>query len=231
MFARKGSKGVPGKNRMRLSNGLLSYEIVLQAALKAQCHPFVCTDDDEIMDYAIQHKIPCIERPPELTGDDASLEDVIHYTYQRVLKEYEYSVILMANAPFVSAALVNQSIAQLNANPDLDSVVTVGRFPMFAPQRARKIVDGRLEPIVVDLVRDASCDRTSHTNCYFANGALTTVRSKCLADMQSNTPPFRWMGQRIGHIEQPAGVGDLDELWQVPVTNWWLNTHSSGGEA
>jgi CMP-N-acetylneuraminic acid synthetase len=223
LYARQGSKGIPRKNHLPLPPGRVpSYQLVLRAAAESGGAVFTCTDDAEIALFAQENGIGVIPRPAALAGDEALLEDVIAYTYREVLHDFEYSAILLANAPFVTGGLIREAHARLGRELHLDSVITVGKFPMFAPERARKAEGDRLVPYAGELTESASCDRSTHQNCYFANGALTLVRSRSLVSMAENMPPFRWMGRNIGYIEQPPGIQDIDNEWQIAVSEWWL---------
>jgi hypothetical protein len=60
---------------------------------------------------------------------------------------------------------------------------------------------------------------------FFADGGATIVRIESLLNMKDNMPPFKWMGKKIYPLEQPAGGGDLDYEWQVPVLEWWVKKY------
>ncbi|SVD18174.1 uncharacterized protein METZ01_LOCUS371028, partial [marine metagenome] len=73
--ARGGSKGVPGKNLLNICGKPLIVWSVLQA--KAAEHVdsvWVSSDSPEILSAAERHGAGGIERPDELSGDDASSE-------------------------------------------------------------------------------------------------------------------------------------------------------------
>lgn len=225
LFARQGSKGVPGKNRYRYL-GVPSYEIILTAANAASANVFVCTDDTDINAYATANNILSIPRPAQLAGDETHLEKVISYAYQNKLHQFDVITILLGNAPYVTTKLIVDSVSKLEQNPHLDSIVSVSPFPMFAPERARKIESDILQPYH-EQNSNVTCDRSSHSNCYFPNGAFTTVRSEKLKDLSLNQPPLRWMGQTIGYIVQNGGLGDVDEAWQIPVVENWFRLQDS----
>jgi N-acylneuraminate cytidylyltransferase len=72
IFARGGSKGVPGKNIRNLDGKpLLAYSIMLAQSIDAVSRIFVSTDDAEISDVAVNYGAEIINRPTELAQDDS----------------------------------------------------------------------------------------------------------------------------------------------------------------
>lgn len=69
--ARKGSKGLPGKNRLLFHRtiGILRPEMLKQT--------LVTSDDGYILDLCSYHNIPYIVRPNILANDKASIKDVL----------------------------------------------------------------------------------------------------------------------------------------------------------
>jgi N-acylneuraminate cytidylyltransferase len=71
IFARGGSKGVPGKNIRDLSGKpLLAYSIDTAKNIKHISRVFVSTDDQDIADIGIKYGAEIINRPKELAQDD-----------------------------------------------------------------------------------------------------------------------------------------------------------------
>ena len=71
IFARGGSKGVPGKNIRNLSGKpLLAYSIDLAKNIEDVEEIFVSTEDQRIASIARQHGADVINRPPTLAQDD-----------------------------------------------------------------------------------------------------------------------------------------------------------------
>lgn len=80
---RKGSKGIPGKNRRRL-NGLPLYSYALKAALEANLvdRVILATDDDELVrllkkDKVTNGKLILYRRDDKNAQDESSTESVL----------------------------------------------------------------------------------------------------------------------------------------------------------
>ena len=229
LFGRGNSKGLPGKNTMTfLGRPLMEFPICAVSGSSRVGARYVSTDSDVIAGIAMNHSWEKIDRPDFLCTDEALLEDAIVHASDSVLADspdVKLMVILLCNAPNVSADLIDTAVAKLEERPDLDSVISVSQYPMFAPERARRENSmGQLEPYVDfrHLSEDLSCARQSHDKCFFADGGITVVRIQALEDISKNLLPFRWMGEKIGFIEQNPGGFDIDYEWQIPSLSFWL---------
>ena len=111
-------------------------------------------------------------------------------------------------------------------NPSADSVVTVSKYNMWSPLRARKLNDnGELIPFIpFEFFGDPSqlnCDRDSQGDILFADMGCSVVRPNNLENLDSGLLPQKWMGNKILPFYQEAGC-DVDYEWQVPIVEWWL---------
>jgi CMP-N-acetylneuraminic acid synthetase len=232
IFGRGGSKGLPGKNTMDiLGKAIMEYPLIGCQNSKYINKMYVSTDSDEIADIAMKYNCDYIHRPIELCTDKALLQDAIFHSYKEISmnNDLEYLVITMCNAPNITSEAIDKGIQMLRDDQTIDSVITVGRFDMFAPERARTPdSNNQLKPYVPfsQLTENANCDRSSYKPTYFADGGMTVVRAKCLEEMNTNLMPFLWMGKNIGYIVQSPGGGDVDCLWQVKTAELWIKQNN-----
>jgi hypothetical protein len=197
---------------------------------------YMSTDDERLMVIAKRHKVTVIQRPPELCSDKALGEDVYRHAY-RVIKDtndgakIDYIVLLMCNAPMVTAATIAEGITVLRDNPSYDSAVTVSKYNMWSPLRARRInAQGLLDPFVpLDAFGDTktmNCDRDSQGDVWFADMGVSIIRPRCLEHLEEGLLPQKWMGRKIYPLKQQGGL-DVDYEWQVPQVKFWLKEHRS----
>jgi CMP-N-acetylneuraminic acid synthetase len=230
-FGRKGSQGLPGKNKMQLAGRPLyhwSASAMLKCSAVSKC--LISTDDEEIEQDLVKQGFLSLPRPAELLNNEALLESSIEWAALEIQKKFpttRYIVITMCNAPTVTSEVIQQGITHLENNPEIDSAITVAQLGMFSPERARTLQDGVLVPYIPfeNFGRAITCDRKDHLKTFFADGGATIVRIESLLNMKDNMPPFKWMGKKIHPLEQPAGGGDLDYEWQVPVLEWWVKKY------
>lgn len=137
IFARGGSKGLPGKNiKLLAGKPLLQYSIETAKASSAIDNVFVSTDDKDIAKVALKNNAILIERPQELASDTSpewlSWRHAIEWTKQHY-GEFDNFVSLPATSPLRSVEDVNAAIDKRVAS-DTDvciSVTPASRSPYF----------------------------------------------------------------------------------------------------
>ena len=194
---------------------------------------FLSTDDPALIAIANSLDVEIISRPPHLADDQALGEDAYVHGYNEISRrenrDIEFLVLLFCNAATVSVQSIQQGISLLREDPSFDSAVTVSRYNMWSPLRARKLAeDGSLEPFVpFDVFGDPktlNCDRDSQGDVWFADMGCSVVRPRCLEKLEDGLLPQKWMGKKIAPIFQEGGF-DLDYEWQVPGVLWWIQNH------
>ena len=101
--ARKGSKGLPGKNK-KLFHGkpLVQWSIEQAAETKLFDHIFVSSDDEDILQIARdlkKLKVVPLERHPELATDTSDMDDVLYDFFGRPENKCEYICLLPPTSP------------------------------------------------------------------------------------------------------------------------------------
>jgi len=234
IIGRGGSKGFPGKNTKNvLGKPLMAYPIIAANKSKYVKQIFLSTDSDEIKIIGQKYGARIIQRPPELCTDQALGEDAFKHGYvwikENVESNIDAMVLLFCNVFCVTPELIDMGIEVLKKNPDIDSAVSVSRYNMWSPLRARKINDhGLLDPFVPFNVfgdpEKLNCDRDSQGDVWFADMGVSVVRSRCLENMENGLLPQKWMGHKIHPLKQEAGF-DLDYDWQLPLVEYWLKRY------
>ena len=79
--ARKGSKGIPSKNKKKiLGKPLVEYTLDIASNLPDNYYSYISTDDPEIIELSKKYKIKSNGiRPAELSSDNALTLDVLKY--------------------------------------------------------------------------------------------------------------------------------------------------------
>ena len=114
---------------------------------------FMSTDDPKLAELARTMGFDVIERPEYLATPEALGEDAYKHGFEEISKRLglipDLLVLLFCNAPTVTSKQIRQGILLLKNNQDADSAVTVSRYNMFSPTRARRISDdGTLQPFI-----------------------------------------------------------------------------------
>ncbi len=234
LLGRDGSVGFPGKNTYPvLGQPLVAYP--LRSALRCNeiDRVYVSTNSPKIKTIGRRMGARIIDRPARLATRKALGEDAYRHGYNAILQDLdnakenlEMILLLFANAPMSSPKLLSEGIRALRKNPKLDSAISVSRYNMWSPLRARKIgTDGLLHPFVpfetFGNPATLNCDRDSQGDVWFADFGVCIVRPRCIENMNTGILPQRWMGKKIYPLKQEGGL-DVDYPWQMPQVEFWI---------
>lgn len=237
LLGREGSAGFPGKNVYPvLGRPLVAYPLMAARAAKSVDRLYVSTDSPKLKAIGLEYGAHIIDRPAHLATNQALGEEAYVHGYRTIRDALaregqivELMVLLFANAATVAGETIDAGVQVLRDNPALDSAVTVSRYNMWSPLRARRIDgDGLLQPFVpFEIFGDPatmSCDRDSQGDVWFADMGVSVVRPSCLENLPGGLLPQKWMGRRIYPLQQWGGC-DVDYEWQIPMVEYWLRQH------
>jgi len=136
IFARGGSKGLPGKNIMPLAGKpLLGHAIELALGLKEISRVFVSTDDAEIAEVARKYNAEVILRPKNLATDDSPELESWKHAVKKLFDEedkFDRFISLPTTAPLRTAEDIRNSLDKFDHTTDLVVTVTESqRNPYF----------------------------------------------------------------------------------------------------
>ncbi|MBU1147976.1 MAG: cytidylyltransferase, partial [Candidatus Omnitrophica bacterium] len=232
--------GFPGKNLYPvLGRPLALYPMMAARASRSIDKAYLSTDCPELMKLARENDIEIIERPKELCTNEARGLDAFMHGFN-VIKErnknidIEFVVLMFCNAATILYKTIDEGIEALRENPDYDSAVTVSKYNMYSPLRARKIgKDGLLHPFVpFSAIGDPEtfdCNRDSQGDVYFADVCVSVVRPRCMENIKEGLLPQKWMGKKIYPLKQSGGL-DVDYEWQIGQVEHWLKHNLKGND-
>lgn len=237
LIGREGSQGFPGKNVYPLlGKPLTAYPLLAAKNAKWIDKTYLSTDSPLLKKIGEEYGAEIIDRPPVLCTSSALGEHAFVHGYNEIKKrageDIELMVLLFCNAATILPETIDSGIEALRNNPNYDSAVTVSKYNMWSPLRARKIgADGLLHPFVPFETfgdpKTLNCDRDSQGDVWFADMSVSIVRPKCLEKLEEGLLPQKWMGQKIYPLPQWGGC-DVDYEWQIPQVEFWLKKHGFG---
>ena len=229
VIGKHNSTAVPGKNyRNLLGRPMVEYPLMAAHYCKSIDEIFVSTDSPVIRDIALKYNARLIDRPECLAKPDSPTELVFEHAYDEIRKIYNnisYMSLMFANSPDVLPSMLDEAFIRLNEDNTLDSVVSVSRYNMFTPLRARRLLsDGSTCPLLdLDTFGVSNTfDRDALGDVYFCDFGVQVVRpERCLENAVGGSLPFRWLGRKQGAMIKDFGF-DIDYEWQIPVLEYWL---------
>ena len=133
--ARGGSKGLPRKNVLPfLGEPLIAHTIRQSLCSERVSRTLVSTDDDEIASVSVQYGAEVIERPPEISGDDATSEQALHHALDVLERRESYTPDLVAFLQCTSPIRGDRDIdgaVETLLDTGSDSLLSVCRFHRF----------------------------------------------------------------------------------------------------
>jgi hypothetical protein len=234
LIGREGSIGFPGKNTYPvLGKPLMNYPVMAAKNAKYVDKVYISTDSPRIKEIGRELGAEIIDRPPALATKEALGEHAFVHGYNEIKNRsetpIELIVLLFCNAATILPETIDEGIGTLRAHKNYDSAVTVSKYNMWSPLRARKVgEDGLLHPFVPFEVfgnpKTLNCDRDSQGDVWFADMSVSIVRPYCLDHLEDGLLPQKWMGQNIYPLKQWGGC-DVDYEWQIPQVEFWLKKH------
>ncbi len=132
--ARKNSKRIKNKNLISvLKKPLIFWTIKYAKKLdKKKFDILVTSDCEKIKRICKKEKIFFLDRPKRLSGDFASMHDVIFHAFKNNKISYDYIILLQPTSPLRKPNLVTESIRILNKKKNFDSLIHLGKDQSFS---------------------------------------------------------------------------------------------------
>jgi len=225
----------PGRNTFPLlGRPMMVYPILAAMHAERVGRTFVTTDSHAMAQVAAGLGVTVLPRSPEVSGSSVPLSAVFVDAFDRAVKmldrEPEAVVLLLCNAPTVTAALIDHGVDILRGEASLDAVLSVSLHNEFHPVYALQIRDaGLLRPQAFsqDVARKKE-------DAYFPDALLWVMRPKLLSIGRKQQPLPDWFVDCAVHRVFPLvheGYGDIDYPWQIPAVEEWLRRRGFSQDA
>lgn len=210
IFARGGSKGLPGKNIKPLAGKpLIQYSIESAVSSALIDKVFVSTDDNDIAEVTRQNNVEVIDRPVELATDTSpewlAWRHAIQWVYEKY-GEFETFVSLPATSPLRDNSDIGRAITHLwKQNADICiSVTEASRSPFF--NMVKESQDGYVE--LVNKTQDEVIRRQDAPKVF----DITTVVYAALPEFILKN--YGLFSGRVTSIEIPKERAvDIDDIY------------------
>jgi CMP-N,N'-diacetyllegionaminic acid synthase len=223
ILARRGSKGVPGKNAALVAGRpCIAWTIAAVKAATRIGRVVVSTDDGDIAAVAREHDIEVIQRPPALASDTARVDDAARHAIQQLEIDSRdpACLLLYANVPVRPEGLLDRALALL-AESQADSVQSyspVGKFHPWWMTRV-DVESGQIRPWEGDILNHNIFRRQDLPPAFVPDGGVIALtRAALMLEIPGVLPgPHAFLGRdRRGIINPEGSVVDIDtptDLW------------------
>ena len=210
---REHSKGVRNKNIYRFENNLTSLEMIKNQFMKLdhQFDLFVNTESQLLKIYAQSIGIDVLDRPNNLSADNATLDDVVNDILKKdFLNNYENLWIIQATCPLISYNSLLIAKAKLDSDKTIDTVFSAKSVKGFLWKNQgndyQKLYTDRL-------------NRQEQKNLFIAeSGAITISRISKLVKTKNR---FKGMKCKPVILANHENI-DIDEYIDIEKVNFYL---------
>jgi len=192
--ARRGSKGIPGKNIKEFAGKpLLVHSIEYALNCNQIDEVVVSTDDDKIAKIARKAGARIVKRPPELSTDQATTESAIYHFVNKFNNKPDIIVLLQPTSPYRPKGSLANAITHFTEN-GFDSLLSITPTHRFF----WRVKEDQTTFAEYDyLNRPHRQDMKTENIRYVENGSLYIFTRKHF-DKTGNR-----LGGKIGYVEWP----------------------------
>lgn len=232
ILARAGSKGAPGKNWAMVAGRPCAWWTI-DAALRASTRGrvVVSTDAPQVRAIAIQSGAEVVDRPPELAGDAASVDDAARHAARAADLRSPACVILYANVPVRPPGLIDRAV-DVWRRTGCDSVQSYAPVGKTHPWWMARVDhdSGRVRPWEGDRLNHGVYRRQDLPEALAPDGGVLLVSRRALfLEVAGADPgPHAFLGaDRRGVITEPGQVVDIDTPIDLLVADAILRSGAS----
>lgn len=191
---------------------------------------FVTTEDEKIIDVALEYGAKIIERPNDLSQPLSNHGDVILHGAKKAADmvdgKIETVTILLGNTVMTQTEDIDKAIKTVLADEVVDSCMTVWKAQDDHPMRAMVVnEDGYLQSYLD--VETPDTNRQSYQEVFFYDQGPWTVRMESLLRSEKTKEgpgPWWWMGKNCKSIQRLWVTGrDTHTQFDVDIAEWWLH--------
>ncbi len=231
IIARRGSKGLPGKNMVHLlGRPLIDYTIEHAQAARGLDELVVSTDWPELAAIAQARGVRTIQRPDSLAHDTATVDAAARHAVQtveaRTGSRFDAVVILYGNIPLRPAGLIERGLAKLltSGGDSVQSVYPVGKIhPLWM-----RILTGQDEDRIEPYQPNSIYRRQDLPPVYMLDAGLIAVRRDSLFRVIEGQPHAFLGDDRRAIVTQPGEVMDVDDATDLAVAETLLRRQGHG---
>ncbi|WP_339847432.1 HAD hydrolase family protein [uncultured Dokdonia sp.] len=170
---RKGSKGIPGKNKKKLLGRPLFCWVLGEAIGSRLDTVYIYTDDEDIIafvekEYHWTDKVKAVKRSDESATDTASTEMGMQEFVAGLKEEFDVLCLLQATSPFTTSQDINACLDAVVSSTKNDSALTVVNTHRFTwnadgtPQNYDVFSRPRRQDFDGLLIENGACYVTTH---------------------------------------------------------------------
>ncbi len=221
VLARKGSKGLPGKNTALVA-GRPCVAWTIEEALNASAvgSVLVSSDDADVLDIASRMGAFCHVRPADLAADTTPVDNAVRAAL--IGHEAATVVVLYGNVPVRPVGLIDRAIA-LREQSGCDSVQSYEPVGKHHPMWTTRVdtSTGQVQPWDGPVLNGGIYRRQDLPPAHIPTGGVIVVRRAALElELGVEPGPHAFLGrERLGIVDPVGSTVDIDTRIDLVVAN------------
>ena len=224
LTGRGGSSLVDKNIRLVAGKPVLSYPCIAANHSGIFEDSFCSSDDNRILEKALDFGFKKIIRPDALAKDNAKHIDVILHAIEyleSISIKPDILTVLMANSATITNLQLEEANKILLNDPSINSVTPVIENQDHHPYRARKIENGFIQPYFKHESQISSNRQELPKNYFFTHSFwMIRLEDGKLPNSDKSTP-WNFMGEKISPLIVDFSV-DIHDLEDIAITEQWL---------
>jgi CMP-N-acetylneuraminic acid synthetase len=223
--ARKGSKGIPSKNKKELlGKPLVSYTFDIASKLDENYVTYVSSDDEEIIKIANGYNIKNNGLRPDNISDDKALTiDVLHYELLAIEKEsnvrFDAVMLLQATCPIRDISHIYEVEKLFIKNNLKSSVVSVKKIDSEHPFRMKRMIQDHILVNYIDQGYEDMRPRQELPPVYIRNGSIYLSPAISIRDKQTLVT-----SEAYGYLMDNLHSINIDNIEDFLVASFFMKT-------
>jgi CMP-N,N'-diacetyllegionaminic acid synthase len=168
--ARKGSKGIPGKNKkLFFGRPLIEWSIKISKKLPIQlCNIFVTTDDKDIISIAKGENVSYITRSSDISNDSTPMVKVIEHALKFVPEDIKEIILLQPTSPLRTKDDIINALLKFKSG-NYESLISGYKVDNVHPSKMYIFENDLLIPVAENLSQP---NRQELKEIFHRNGAI-----------------------------------------------------------
>ncbi len=174
---------------------------------------------------ALQYGAVILDPPPP--NEQATPSPLLHFIAKAISREVakegerlDLLIILSAQAPAVTGALIDSGVDAVMGKAGFDSALSASRLPSWTAQADLQEVSGGALELWTE--RGPHGEAGRNAQIWNPNWSLFVLKPDLINS--ENSSPFGWLGKKIYAVKQ-HGMWPIEYPWQIAALESWLKQH------
>ncbi len=127
--ARKNSKRIPFKNRLKIKNKLIINRVIKNLKSSEMIDKIFLSTDDSYFDDKIPNDVEIIKRNGNFTDDHSSVIELLSWHQENQLKEFDIIIQIFTHSILIDGATIKNAI-KFSLSSEFNRIISIAELPV-----------------------------------------------------------------------------------------------------